>query len=49
MRYRLRTLLIVVLVLPPLIWAAFVAYDVWRESQRPQLRFYPPHSHNNPH
>jgi hypothetical protein len=37
MRYRLRTLLILLAVLPPLLWGAFALwqrFEVWRESRR---------------
>jgi hypothetical protein len=37
MRYRLRTLLILLAVLPPLLWGAFALWqrvEAWRESRR---------------
>jgi hypothetical protein len=37
MRYRLRTLLILLAVLPPLLWGVFALWlriEAWRESQR---------------
>ncbi len=37
MRYRLRTLLILLAVLPPLLWGAFALwqrFEAWRESRR---------------
>jgi hypothetical protein len=39
MRYRLRTLLILLAVLPPLVWGAFAVWqrvEAWRESRQPR-------------
>ena len=37
MRYRLRTLLIVLAILPPLLWVGWTKYEAWRVEQE-QLR-----------
>ena len=37
MRYRLRTLLIVLAVMPPLLWIGWTKYQAWRAEQE-QLR-----------
>ena len=37
MRYRLRTLLIVLAVMPPLVWIGWTKYEAWR-AQQEQLR-----------
>jgi hypothetical protein len=34
MRYRLRTLLIVLAILPPLLWFGWTKYEAWREAER---------------
>ena len=42
MRYRLRTLLIVLAILPPLLWGGFAwweRYQAWRESQLKQAQW----------
>jgi len=33
MRFRLRTLLIVLAILPPLLWLAWVRYQAWKAEQ----------------
>ena len=33
MRYRLRTLLILLAVLPPLVWIGWTKYEAWRAEQ----------------
>jgi hypothetical protein len=33
-RYKLRTLLILMAVLPPLLWLGWTKYTVWREEQQ---------------
>ena len=37
MRYRLRTLLIVLAILPPLLWFSWTKYEAWR-AERERLR-----------
>ena len=33
MRYRLRTLLIVLAILPPLVWIGWTRYEAWRAAR----------------
>ena len=34
MRYRLRTLMIVLAILPPLLWIGWTKYEAWRAEQK---------------
>ena len=34
MQFRLRTLLIVLAILPPLLWFGWTKYEAWREAER---------------
>ncbi len=36
LRYKLRTLLILLAILPPLIWVGWTKYEAWREEQERQ-------------
>jgi hypothetical protein len=38
MRYRLRTLLILLAVLPPLLWIVWTKYEAWRAEQAARER-----------
>jgi hypothetical protein len=38
MRYRLRTLLILLAVLPPLVWIGWTKYEAWRAAQAARER-----------
>jgi hypothetical protein len=38
MRYRLRTLLIVLAILPPLFWIGWTKYEAWRAEQAARER-----------
>jgi len=37
MRFRLRTLLILLAIMPPLIWFGWMRYEAWRAEQERQL------------
>ena len=38
MRFRLRTLLIVLAILPPLVWFGWTNYEAWRAGQQLRMR-----------
>jgi hypothetical protein len=38
MRYRLRTLLILLAILPPLVWIGWTKYEAWRAEQAARER-----------
>jgi len=39
MRYRLRTLMIVLAILPPLLWVGWTRYEAWRAERERQRLF----------
>ena len=41
MRYRLRTLLILLAILPPLLWIGWTKYEAWREAERQRAELEP--------
>jgi len=36
-RYKLRTLLILLAILPPLMWLGWLRYEAWREAERQRV------------